>query len=224
MGSGQWRHEVPCKHWLREHLSGPIITAGEWNVLWKQLRSNPDCHRYERIHKWLNSAIILYHIFCNRQALNSHFNWIIWYYRNNLVIIYLNWYTFTNHLTYFYWNWNMEYQQVNSSAQDWCIAIVNSLGPSDAIWQQRSGSTLAQVITWTNVDSSSVRSSDIHLRAFSQELPQPSITEDCLKINYLKIHSNLRGANELMHWIYHSPALSTVKCCYNEVHYCKIMH
>ena len=36
-----------------------------------------------------------------------------------------------------------------------------------------------------------------HLRAFSQELPQPSITEDCLKINYLKFHSNLRGANEL---------------------------
>ena len=73
---------------------------------------------------------------------------------------------------------------------------LNSLGPSDAIWRQRSGSTLAeamllvawrhQAITWTNGDLSSVSSSDIHLRASSQEKHQPSITEIIWKIKYLK--------------------------------------
>ena len=54
----------------------------------------------------------------------------------------------------------------------------NSLGPSDAIWRQKTGSTLVQVmarqhqaITWTNVDLSSVRSSDILLKAISQQVP-----------------------------------------------------
>ena len=42
-----------------------------------------------------------------------------------------------------------------------------------------------QAITWTNADSSSVRSSDIHLRASSQEITQPSITEIIWKIKYL---------------------------------------
>ena len=51
-------------------------------------------------------------------------------------------------------------------------------------------------INWTNVDLSSVRSSDIHLRASSQEIPQPSITEISLKITYPKFHWNLPGANE----------------------------
>ena len=37
-----------------------------------------------------------------------------------------------------------------------------------------------QAITWTNVDSSSVRSSDIHLKASSQEI----ITEIIWKIKY----------------------------------------
>ena len=53
-----------------------------------------------------------------------------------------------------------------------------------------------QAITWTNVDWSSVKCSDIHIRAISQETPQPSITEICLKITYLKFHSNFPGANE----------------------------
>ena len=48
-----------------------------------------------------------------------------------------------------------------------------------------------------NVDLSSARSSDIHLRASSQEIPQPSITEIIWKINDLKCHWNLPGANEL---------------------------
>ena len=56
-----------------------------------------------------------------------------------------------------------------------------------------------QAITWPNVDLSSVRSSDIHLRASSQEIPQPSIIEIICKIKYLKFHSNFPGANELTH-------------------------
>ena len=44
--------------------------------------------------------------------------------------------------------------------------------------------------TWINVDWSSInKSSDIHIRAISQEMPQPAITKICLKITYLKFHS-----------------------------------
>ena len=46
-------------------------------------------------------------------------------------------------------------------------------------------------------DHPSVRSRDIHIRAISQQMPQPSITKICLKITYLKFHSNFPGANEL---------------------------
>ena len=83
---------------------------------------------------------------------------------------------------------------------------LNSLWPSDAIWRQRSGSTLARVMacclkapshSWTNVDWSSVKSNDIHIRAVSQEMPQLSITKICLKITCLKFHSNFPRANAL---------------------------
>ena len=50
---------------------------------------------------------------------------------------------------------------------------------------------------WTNVDLSSVRSSDIHLSASSREISQPSITEIIWKIEYLKFHLNFPGVNEL---------------------------
>ena len=74
----------------------------------------------------------------------------------------------------------------------------------DAIWQQRSGSTLAQVMAccltrhylnqwWL----SSMKSSDIHIRAILQEMPQSSITKIILKIACLKFHSNFPGSNEL---------------------------
>ena len=53
-------------------------------------------------------------------------------------------------------------------------------------------------ITWTNVDRSSVKSNDIHIREISQEMPQRSITKICLKITCLKFHSNFPGANELI--------------------------
>ena len=40
----------------------------------------------------------------------------------------------------------------------------------------------------------------IHIRAISQEMPQPSsITKTCVKITCLKCHSNFPGANELTH-------------------------
>ena len=54
-----------------------------------------------------------------------------------------------------------------------------------------------QAITWTNVDFSSFKSSDIHIRAISQEMPQPSITKIRLKITCLKFYWNSPGANEL---------------------------
>ena len=37
------------------------------------------------------------------------------------------------------------------------------------------GAWWLQAITWTNFDLSSVKSSDIHLKAVSQEIPQPSL-------------------------------------------------
>ena len=40
-------------------------------------------------------------------------------------------------------------------------------------------------------------SSDIHNKAISQEMSQPSITKICLKITCLKFHSNFSRANEL---------------------------
>ena len=43
-----------------------------------------------------------------------------------------------------------------------------------------------------------MKSSDIHIRAISQEMPQLSITKICLKITYLEFYSNFPGASELM--------------------------
>ena len=50
-----------------------------------------------------------------------------------------------------------------------------------------------QDITWSNVDLSSVRPSGIHLRAISQEIPQPPFTNISLKITNLKLNWNLQG-------------------------------
>ena len=56
--------------------------------------------------------------------------------------------------------------------------------------------------SWVNIDSGNgllltVHSNDIHIRAISQEMCQPSITEIHLKMTYLNIHSIFQGANEL---------------------------
>ena len=43
-----------------------------------------------------------------------------------------------------------------------------------------------------------MKSSDIDIRAISQEMPQPSITKLCFKIMCLKFRSNFPGDNELI--------------------------
>ena len=95
------------------------------------------------------------------------------------------------------------------------MCIINSLWPSDTIWQHRSGSTLAQVMAccltapnhylnqcWRII--SEVQWRDIHIRAISQEMPQPSLTKICLKITCLKFHSNFPGGNELKCYVWRS--------------------
>ena len=67
---------------------------------------------------------------------------------------------------------------------------VNSLRPSDIIWQHRSGTTLAQVMDCCLTAPSHnlnqcwliVRSSGIHLSAILQEIAQPTVTEISLKL------------------------------------------
>ena len=92
----------------------------------------------------------------------------------------------------FIWNGplNIIWNKYNISIQNGLmkklkVASFNSLRPSDAMWQQRSGWTLAQVMAccltapshyWTNVDLSSVRSSSIHLRAILPEMPHSAIS------------------------------------------------
>ena len=87
------------------------------------------------------------------------------------------------------------------------LIIVNSLWPSDARWWHSTGSTFAQEMACCLLAPShylyrcwfisGVRSSDIHLRAITKEMPQQSIIKISLKIIHLKYHSNLPGANEL---------------------------
>ena len=85
--------------------------------------------------------------------------------------------------------------------------ILNSSWPGDIIWQHRSGSTLVQVMTSCPLAASRylnqcwliIRYSDIHLRAISQGIPQPSITKIILKITYQKFSLKSSGASELIH-------------------------
>ena len=98
----------------------------------------------------------------------------------------------------------------------YCSKEVNPLWPSDAIWQRRSGSTLAQVMAccltapshylnqcWLIISEVQRQSTEGNFT----KLPQPSITKVSLKFTCVKFHSNLRGANELTqvhlncHWI-----------------------
>ena len=92
------------------------------------------------------------------------------------------------------------------SGMSFRLQYVNSLWPSDAIWRQGTRSTLVQVMACcltapshylTNVDLSSLRSSDVHLMAISFEISQPSVTKISLKIIFLRFHWNLPGASEL---------------------------
>ena len=54
-----------------------------------------------------------------------------------------------------------------------------------------------QAITWINVDLSSLRSCDVHLRTISLEISQPSVPKISLKIIFPGFYLNLPGANEL---------------------------
>ena len=89
---------------------------------------------------------------------------------------------------------------------EYSSVIVNSLGPSDAIWRWRSWSTLVQVMAccltapshYLNQCWLIISEAQWHIRAIAQEMPQPSITKIHLKITYLKFHSNSPGANELI--------------------------
>ena len=80
---------------------------------------------------------------------------------------------------------------------------INSLWPSDAVWWQRSGPTLAQVMACCLTalshypHQSSARSCGIHLRATSQEMLKISSLDMILKIIYSKSHLDLTRANEL---------------------------
>ena len=76
---------------------------------------------------------------------------------------------------------------------------VNSPWPSDARWRQRSGSTLAQVMLPSPEPMLTDHQwSPVHIRAISEQMPQPSIIKICLKITCLKLYSNFPGANELI--------------------------
>ena len=84
---------------------------------------------------------------------------------------------------------------------------INSFWPSDTIWRHRSWSTLAQVMAccltapshYLNQCWLIVKSSDIHIRAISQEMSQLSVTTTRLKITYIKFHSNFPGTNEIIY-------------------------
>ena len=110
----------------------------------------------------------------------------------------------------FHQKWNLTKKSLVNSLNigDTCVSVkwVISLWPSDAIRWQRSGSTLAKAmacclmvtsLTWSNVDLLSLRSNDDHMKAISQEIPQPSTNSTSLKITSTKIWSKSPQANEL---------------------------
>ena len=101
---------------------------------------------------------------------------------------------------------------------DWNL-LVNSLCPSDAIWRQRSGSTLAQIMAcclmvpshylnqcWLEING-------IHPSAISQKMHKICRQKFSSKLRYSWIFMHLSGANELMlHRTRLSPALCGFTC------------
>ena len=89
---------------------------------------------------------------------------------------------------------------------------INSMWPSDAIWRQRSGSTLAQVMAsyltapshylnqcWLIISPVTFILGQFHERCLNhQSLKSVDPSKICLKITCLKFHSNFPGANELI--------------------------
>ena len=100
----------------------------------------------------------------------------------------------------------MKLNSNNGCKASFVPSVANSFASNDDTWWQRTRSTLVhvitcawwhQAITWTNVQLSYIRSNDIHLRATSQEILQPSVSKISLKIIYHCFHANLPGANHL---------------------------
>ena len=84
------------------------------------------------------------------------------------------------------------------TASDRYSHCINSLCSSDAIWRHESGSTVTQImvsslaapsITWANVDLSSVKSTDNHMRTITQEIPVFNIGNK-LENDLLKFRQN----------------------------------
>ena len=69
-----------------------------------------------------------------------------------------------------------------------------------------------QAITWTNIDWTSLRSSDVYLRAISLDTSQPSVTKISLQLIFLRFYWNLPGDNELN--IPVKISLSSCQCCW----------
>ena len=116
------------------------------------------------------------------------------------------WFPKTTHLEWAMWNWLL-WQRIVAAITgyrgDYLDPITRSYTAGvlwDHIWVNI-GSGNAwwhQAITWTNVDLSSERSSDNHLRTISEAISLPPITEISLKIISTKFHWNHKGANELI--------------------------
>ena len=76
------------------------------------------------------------------------------------------------------------------------------------IYEKRPKCQIRITITWTNIGLSSGMCVDVHMKAFSHEIPQIYRSlKFSLKIAYLKFHSNLPAANELKHLWYSAPTL-----------------
>ena len=84
-------------------------------------------------------------------------------------------------------------KEIPQAVVGWLLSITHTCRPRHSMLT--AAKWVHQAITWTNVDLSSVRSSGIHLNAILQEMPQPSVTEISLKINYLTffLFKSLRG-------------------------------
>ena len=105
--------------------------------------------------------------------------------------------------------WTQMWHATLYSTQSCAVVIsINSLWPSDAIWRQRSRSTLAQVMAcWLTAPSHYLNQcwliiTKVLWHSFatvSQQLPKPSISEISFEIGYLKFYSDPPGANELKH-------------------------
>ena len=72
----------------------------------------------------------------------------------------------------------------------WCRIVVIWIRQNPKYWKLFERAT----ITWNNIDLSSLMSSDIHMKAVLQKLPQPLITRINVKITFFNISFiSLRG-------------------------------